>query len=110
MILPREELGIDDIRLEKWRLFEVSLQDGPPTRHAFGWAINKGFFVICSPILEETGEWCRTRTRRYWKVGPPATNWDREEYDQFWEFLSLWRVPKAEIISIAARLGKAGTD
>ena len=108
MILAREELGKDDIHLEKWRIFEVSLQNGSPTRHAFGWAINKGFFVICSPILEETGEWCRTRTRRYWKVGPPATNWDREEYDQFWEFLMLWQVPKEEISSIAARLGKAG--
>lgn len=106
MILPREELGKDDIHIEKWRIFEVSLQNGSPTRHAFGWEINKGFFVICSPILEETEEWCRTRTRKYWKVGPPAMNWDREEFYQFVEFLRRWRVPNEEIRSIAARLGK----
>ena len=110
MIVPREALGTDDIKLEAWRIFEVSLQKGAPTRHAFGWAFNKGFYVICSAILEETEEWCRTRTRKYWKVGPRATKWDREEYDQFWEFLLLWQVPKEEISVIAEMLEKAGAD
>ncbi len=106
MLLRTRNMGVGDLGLTGWKIFALSRLDGAGgvERHIFGFCPDTDLYQISSEILEEAPEWIRTRSRRYYKLGPPGRGWRSEELEYFTRFLSLWRVGPAEIAAVAAGL------
>ena len=106
MIIRTRDMGVGDLGLTGWKIFALSRLDGADgvERHIFGFCPDTDLYQISSEILEKAPEWIRTRSRRYYKLGPPGRGWRPQELEDFTWFLSIWRVDPAEIEAVVAGL------
>lgn len=106
VVLRTRDMGVGDLGLTGWRIFALSRLDGADgvERHIFGFCPETDLYQISSEILEETPDWIRTRSRRYYKLGPPGRRWQLQEFGEFARFLTIWRVDTAEIETVVASL------
>jgi hypothetical protein len=87
--------GRDDLVLRDWTIIDLKSLNEPNVfdRHMFGWCDQTGVFQLCSKILEETDQYCRTRSRKYFKDGPPEPKLDWQAANQLAAFLHYgWQV------------------
>jgi len=87
-----------DIRLNRWLIFESK-----GTRHIFGQTANGQYFTS-SPILEETDEWIRTRSRRYWQGLNHFSRWGPDDQLNLVATLNRWSVVPAEVTRVIAAI------
>lgn len=93
-MVPTSIYGNHDLTVTNWFIFESGTG-----RHIFGMCFETGQFQLSSAILEETDEYVRTKSRKYFKDGP--ANQDRQDKPAMItlrEFLKFgWRRPDEEI-------------
>ena len=93
-MIPTALYGKIDLTVTDWFIFELSNR-----RHIFGKCFETGHFQLSSGILEETEEYVRTKSRKYFKDGP--ANQERQQQAAmitFVEFLRYgWGENEAEI-------------
>jgi len=77
MIPTRMLAGSDDLTLNEWVIIEVQRpvefadeEQNITDLHIFGWCPDTGVYQLSSKILEETDNYIRTRSRKYFKEGP----------------------------------------
>ena len=76
MTTPTRQMGVGDLSLEEWKILDLRSIGHPDLeRHIFGFCKQTGYCQVSSRILEETPAWVRTRSRRYFKDGPPKCGW-----------------------------------
>lgn len=93
-MVPTAIYGSRDLTVTDWFIFEDN-----GNRHIFGMCFETGHFQVSSPILEETDEYARTKSRKYFKDGEP--NQHRQQKAAmitFVEFMRYgWGRPEATV-------------
>lgn len=99
MIFTTKELiGPDDILVNDWTIFLFE-----NTRHIFGFSMQTGLWQVSSPILEDTENYIRTRSRKYFKGAPMTTSSPIVAISELmWLLQTGWGLTSTQLDEIAA--------
>lgn len=98
-------MGVGDLALQEWIIIDLTSLERPDAfdRHMFGFCEQTDVYQICSKILEETDQYCQTRSRKYFKDGPEATRLHMNATSNLVDFLYYgWRIPVEQVREIIA--------
>lgn len=105
-MIPTSLMNVGDLALEEWVIIDLSSLDEPEVfdRHMFGYCLQTDVFQICSKILEETDQYVRTRSRKYFKDGPPAARLTMDATGNLVDFLHYgWRIPVDQVREVISQ-------
>lgn len=105
-MIPTSAMGVGDLALQDWVIIDLSSLENPNVfdRHMFGFCLQTDVYQICSKILEETDEYCQTRSRKYFKDGPAATKLSMDATGNLVDFLHYgWRIPIEQVREVVAK-------
>jgi hypothetical protein len=99
-------MGVGDLALQDWVIIDLKSLNEPNVfdRHMFGFCEQTDVFQICSKILEETDQYCQTRSRKYFKDGPPAKSFNLDAISNLVDFLYYgWRISIEDVRKVLAQ-------